>query len=210
MGNSKSTRKTHRLSDRLPLRGSGADVRRPASSCRLRRPLPRTGRIADGMKLTATIIRSVEAGKRAGSPVGNLTGGSVTYSNNLEKIETIRNDGLIEGADPTISALTGRIDVRFADTTLIDLAAGGPRVRVHALGAGEGRPDRTRGLSAQAQARGRGPGRRAGELRLPWREERYRRPHAHRDPDQRPRRVRLLVMHNLLLRLAPSSVDVRP
>jgi hypothetical protein len=56
------------------------------------------------------------------------TGGSVTYSNNLEKIETIRDDGLIEGADPTIAALTGRIDVRFADTTLIDLAAGGTAV----------------------------------------------------------------------------------
>jgi Phage tail tube protein len=53
--------------------------------------------------------------KRAGNPVGNLTGGSVTYSNNLEKIETIRDDGLIEGADPTIAALTGRIDVRFAE-----------------------------------------------------------------------------------------------
>jgi hypothetical protein len=66
--------------------------------------------------------------KRAGSPVGNLTGGSVTYSNNLEKIETIRDDGLIEGADPTIAALTGRIDVRFADTTFIDLAAGGTPV----------------------------------------------------------------------------------
>ena len=66
--------------------------------------------------------------KRAGTPVGNLTGGSVTYSNNLEKIETIRDDGLIEGADPTIAALTGRIDVRFADTTLIDLAAGGTPV----------------------------------------------------------------------------------
>jgi Phage tail tube protein len=37
--------------------------------------------------------------KRAGNPVGNLTGGSVTYSNNLEKIETIRDDGLIEGAE---------------------------------------------------------------------------------------------------------------
>jgi hypothetical protein len=49
----------------------------------------------------------------------------VTYSNNLEKIETIRDDGLIEGADPTIAALTGRIDVRFADTTLIGLAADG-------------------------------------------------------------------------------------
>jgi Phage tail tube protein len=52
----------------------------------------------------------------------------VTYSNNLEKIETIRDDGLIEGADPTIAALTGRIDVRFADTTLIDLAASGTPV----------------------------------------------------------------------------------
>ncbi|HSK92985.1 MAG TPA: phage tail tube protein [Candidatus Angelobacter sp.] len=66
--------------------------------------------------------------KRAGSPVGNLTGGAVTYANNLEKIETIRADGLIEGADPTLAALTGRIDVRFADTALIDLAADGTPV----------------------------------------------------------------------------------
>ena len=66
--------------------------------------------------------------KRAGSAVGNLTAGSLTYANNLEKIETIRADGRIEGADPTIAALTGRIDVRFADTTLIDLAAGGTPV----------------------------------------------------------------------------------
>jgi hypothetical protein len=66
--------------------------------------------------------------KRAGSPVGNLTAGSLTYSNNLEKIETIRDDGRIDGADPTIAALTGRIDVRFADTTLIDLAANGTPV----------------------------------------------------------------------------------
>jgi hypothetical protein len=58
----------------------------------------------------------------------NLTSGAVTYSNNLEKIETIRDDGLIEGADPTIAALTGRIDVRFAETTLIDLAADGTPV----------------------------------------------------------------------------------
>jgi hypothetical protein len=73
-------------------------------------------------------IGKTSRSKRAGSPVGNLTGGSVTYSNNLEKIEIIRDDGLIEGADPTIAALTGRIDVRFADTTLIDLAAGGTPV----------------------------------------------------------------------------------
>jgi Phage tail tube protein len=62
--------------------------------------------------------------KRTRSPVGKPDRGRVTYPNNLEKIETIRDDGPIEGADPTIAALTGRIDVRFADTTLIDLAAG--------------------------------------------------------------------------------------
>ena len=65
---------------------------------------------------------------RGGSQVGNLTSGSLTYSNNLEKIETIRSDGKIEGADPTVAALTGRIDVRFADTTLIDLATAGTPV----------------------------------------------------------------------------------
>jgi hypothetical protein len=52
----------------------------------------------------------------------------VIYSNNLEKIETVRDDGLTEGADPMIPALTGKVDVRFADTTLIDLAAGGTPV----------------------------------------------------------------------------------
>jgi hypothetical protein len=50
------------------------------------------------------------------APVGSSLRGSWTYSNNLEKIETIRDDGLIEGADPIIAALTDRIDVRFADT----------------------------------------------------------------------------------------------
>lgn len=63
-----------------------------------------------------------------GTPIGNLTGGQLTYTNNLEKIETIRDDSLIDGADPTIAALTGRIDVRFADTALIDEAANGTPV----------------------------------------------------------------------------------
>lgn len=66
--------------------------------------------------------------KSGGSPIGNLTAGSVTYSNNMERIETIRDDGLIDGADPTIAALTGSIEVRFADTTLIDLASNGTPV----------------------------------------------------------------------------------
>jgi hypothetical protein len=121
--------------------------------------------------------------KRAGSPVGNLTDGSVMYSNNLEKIETIRDDGLIEGADPTIAALTGRIDVRFADTR----HAGGSRVRLHALGPGEARAHRARGLPAQAQAGGRGPRRRPGELRLPRRKKHRSRADAHGYAHQRSR-----------------------
>lgn len=66
--------------------------------------------------------------KSGGNRIANLTAGNVAYSNNMEKIETIRDDGLIDGADPTIAALTGSIDVRFADTTLIDKAAGGEPV----------------------------------------------------------------------------------
>ncbi len=60
--------------------------------------------------------------KKDGVQLGNVTGAQLTYTNNLEKIETIRDDGKIDGADPTVAALTGSIDVRFADTTLIDAA----------------------------------------------------------------------------------------
>ncbi len=61
--------------------------------------------------------------KSGGASIGNLTKGSLNYSNNLESIETIRDDGKIDGVDPTIAALTGTIEVRFADTTLIDAAS---------------------------------------------------------------------------------------
>jgi hypothetical protein len=60
--------------------------------------------------------------KKDGVQLGNVTGAQLTYANNLERIETIRSDGKIDGADPTIAALTGNIEVRFADTTLIDAA----------------------------------------------------------------------------------------
>ncbi|MGN7611882.1 phage tail tube protein, partial [Magnetococcales bacterium HHB-1] len=80
-------------------------------------------------KLTFSRISQFQGSiKRSGSPIANLTGGTLTYSNNLEKIETIRDDGLIDGADPTVAALTGRIDVRFSDTTLIALASNGTPV----------------------------------------------------------------------------------
>ena len=49
----------------------------------------------------------------------------VTYSNNLDRIETICGDGRIDGADPTKAALSGRIEVRFTDSTLVTQAIDG-------------------------------------------------------------------------------------
>ena len=62
---------------------------------------------------------------RNGSPLGNVISAEVTYSNGLDRIETIRSDGRIEGADPGMAALTGRVEVRFADSTLITQAIDG-------------------------------------------------------------------------------------
>lgn len=63
--------------------------------------------------------------KRNGTLLANITSADVTYTNNLDRIETIRDDGKIDGADPSVAALTGNINVRFADTTLITQATNG-------------------------------------------------------------------------------------
>lgn len=63
--------------------------------------------------------------RRNGTPLGNVVSAEITYSNNLDRIETIRGDGRIDGADPTMAALTGRIEVRFADSALVTQAIDG-------------------------------------------------------------------------------------
>ena len=59
---------------------------------------------------------------RNGADIGNIVGADLSYANNLDRVETIRADGKIDGADPSIAALTSKIDVRFADTTLLTQA----------------------------------------------------------------------------------------
>jgi hypothetical protein len=59
---------------------------------------------------------------RNGTALGSVVSAEITYANNLDWIETIRSDGRIDGADPSIAALAGRIEVRFADQTLVTQA----------------------------------------------------------------------------------------
>ena len=78
--------------------------------------------------------------KRGGSALGNVVSAQINYTNNLDRIETIRADGKIDGADPSIAALTGQIDVRFADQTLLTQAIDGDPAELsfgYAFGAGE-------------------------------------------------------------------------
>jgi hypothetical protein len=63
--------------------------------------------------------------KREGSLLGEITTAQVTYSNNLDRVETIRPDGKIEGLDAGMAMLSGNIVGRFASTTLLDQAVAG-------------------------------------------------------------------------------------
>ena len=63
--------------------------------------------------------------RRNNVALGNVTSGQITYANNLDRIETIRADGAIDGLDPGMAALSGSIDVRFADQVLLNQAIAG-------------------------------------------------------------------------------------
>ena len=78
--------------------------------------------------------------KRDGVALGNIVPTDVTYANNPDRIETIRSDARIDGADPTIAVLTGKVDMRFADTTLLTQAINGTAAALefsYLLGSGE-------------------------------------------------------------------------
>ncbi len=63
--------------------------------------------------------------RRAGAVLGNVMEAEINYSNNLDPVETIRSDGRIDGLDPSIASLSGRMTVRFADLTLFNDAVNG-------------------------------------------------------------------------------------
>lgn len=68
--------------------------------------------------------------KRDGVPLAGVTGGSLTVSNNLERVRVIRDDGKIEAAEPTLATCSGAMTVRFDGATLVAEAANGEPVAV--------------------------------------------------------------------------------
>lgn len=52
----------------------------------------------------------------------NVISTKITYSNNLDQIKTIQNNGHIDKADPTITTLTNQIKMQFSDSTLVTQA----------------------------------------------------------------------------------------
>lgn len=84
----------------------------------------------DGVSLApaATLVRgprfaqAVGQVSKDGVQLGGVVKADFTLSNGYEKVETIRPDGLIDGADPLKVTMMGSVDVRFADMTLYNQA----------------------------------------------------------------------------------------
>ena len=52
----------------------------------------------------------------------NVVGGSFSFSNSLEAVETIRDDGKIEGVDESEANATGSVEVLMSTDTSLELA----------------------------------------------------------------------------------------
>lgn len=77
--------------------------------------------------------------KRNGVTLGNIVSADFEYSNNLDPVETLRSDGKIDGIDPSIASLKGKVTMRFADLTMFNDAISGAPCELQAnyvIGAG--------------------------------------------------------------------------
>lgn len=68
--------------------------------------------------------------KKDGVAMGRVVSAKLKYSNGLDKIETIRSDGKLDGVDPTNAMAEGSITVRFDNTALFDSASAGTPVKL--------------------------------------------------------------------------------
>ena len=62
--------------------------------------------------------------------LANVVGAKLNYSNGLQTVPNLRPDALIDAIDPTLITASGSIDLRFADTTLLNDAINGNAIEV--------------------------------------------------------------------------------
>jgi hypothetical protein len=70
-----------------------------------------------------------------GGQLANVVGGKLSFSNNLERVETIRADGLIDGVDETEATAEGSVDIRFGTDTTLTAAIAAEHADLKAAGA---------------------------------------------------------------------------
>ncbi len=68
--------------------------------------------------------------KKDGVAMGKVVSAKLKYSNQLDRVETIRADGKIDSVDPTNAIAEGSITVRFDSAALFDSAAAGTAVKL--------------------------------------------------------------------------------
>ncbi len=76
--------------------------------------------------------------KRDTLAMANIISAEINYSNNLDRVETIRADGKIDGLDPGMAMLSGSFVARFDSETLLDQAINGTPCELefsHVIGA---------------------------------------------------------------------------
>lgn len=73
-------------------------------------------------------MQRVQPAIRHAAALAGVTGGSLTFSNNLERIRVIREDRKIGAADPTFASAQGPISVRFDGSTLVEEVTNRDRV----------------------------------------------------------------------------------
>lgn len=95
--------------------------------------LPRTGSTEAGSPSEAEVTRFSQFSGQVygdGAPLGDVVSGKFTFSNGLDKVEVIRRDGRIAGADPGMMRATGDVTLRFKDTDLMDRATNGEPIEI--------------------------------------------------------------------------------
>jgi len=90
-------------------------------------PVPATvGAAVPAALATTRFPQATGSVKKDGVLLGSVVGADFTFSNQLEKVETIQPDGRIEDSDPGMAMMSGSVTVRFKDLALLSAASSSP------------------------------------------------------------------------------------